>query len=76
MAQALKNSRAMLDAVLPAINSCCHPLCCAPLQGNLDLYSDPWPKISAEAKDCVRRMLEMDPAKVDPQPLCQIWRRH
>lgn len=27
------------------------------LKGNLDLSSDPWPRISQEAKDCVRRML-------------------
>ena len=33
------------------------------LQGKLDLQSDPWPSISAEAKDCLRRMLEPDPAK-------------
>lgn len=33
------------------------------VKGKLDLYSDPWPSISAEAKDCVRKMLEMDPAK-------------
>lgn len=32
-------------------------------QGNLDLSSDPWPQISEEAKDCVRRMLEPRPAK-------------
>ena len=33
------------------------------LQGNLDLQSDPWPKISPEAKDCVQRMLEPRPDK-------------
>lgn len=33
------------------------------LKGKLDLDSDPWPKISREAKDCVKRMLVMDPAK-------------
>eukprot|EP00887_Chlorella_sp_A99_P004796 scaffold4.g4796.t1 len=34
------------------------------LKGKLDLVSDPWPQISEEAKDCVRRMLEVDPSKV------------
>lgn len=33
------------------------------VQGKLDLQSDPWPKISAEAKDCVQRMLEPRPSK-------------
>ncbi|EFN57613.1 hypothetical protein CHLNCDRAFT_30247 [Chlorella variabilis] len=33
------------------------------LEGKLDLQSDPWPKISAEAKDCVQRMLEPRPSK-------------
>ena len=33
------------------------------LKGELDFESDPWPKISPAAKDCVRRMLEMNPAK-------------
>ena len=33
------------------------------LPGKLDLTSDPWPKVSSEAKDCVRRMLEPNPAK-------------
>lgn len=32
------------------------------LKGALDFKSDPWPKISDAAKDCVRRLLEMDPA--------------
>ena len=27
------------------------------LKGRLDLSSDPWPRISSDAKDCVRRML-------------------
>ena len=43
-----------------------HPPGTRPLhtrQGKLDLSSDPWPKVSAEAKDCVRRMLEPQPAK-------------
>ena len=34
------------------------------VQGNLDLKSDPWPSISAEAKDCVKNMLTVDPSKV------------
>lgn len=29
----------------------------------LDLKTDPWPRISAEAKDCVRKMLARDPKK-------------
>ena len=33
------------------------------LKGELDLTSDPWPKISESAKDCVRRMLNPDPKK-------------
>ncbi|KAL4447969.1 hypothetical protein ABPG75_005188 [Micractinium tetrahymenae] len=33
------------------------------LEGNLDLQSDPWPNISADAKDCVKRMLEPSPAR-------------
>lgn len=33
------------------------------LEGKLDLSSDPWPQVSAEAKDCVKRMLEPNPAK-------------
>ena len=36
---------------------------CPTLQGQLDLTSDPWPKLSADAKDCVRCMLQPDPAK-------------
>ena len=28
------------------------------LKGNLDFQSDPWPQISAEAKDCVKQMLQ------------------
>lgn len=38
-------------------------LCASFLQGNLDLVTDPWPKISKEAKDCVKRMLEPRPSK-------------
>lgn len=33
------------------------------LKGQLDFKSDPWPKISDAAKDCVKRLLEMDPSK-------------
>lgn len=28
------------------------------LKGNLDFQSEPWPQISAEAKDCVKHMLQ------------------
>lgn len=28
------------------------------LKGNLDFQSEPWPLISAEAKDCVKQMLQ------------------
>jgi len=33
------------------------------LQGALDLESDPWPKISAEAKELISGMLQADPKK-------------
>lgn len=33
------------------------------LKADLDFESDPWPAISDAAKDCVRRMLERNPAK-------------
>ena len=33
------------------------------LHGDLDFTSDPWPHISASAKDLVRRMLVRDPKK-------------
>ncbi|KAK6939303.1 Protein kinase domain [Dillenia turbinata] len=33
------------------------------LQGHLDLQSQPWPAISAAAKDLIRKMLTMDPKK-------------
>ena len=39
------------------------PACLPRLQGQLDLTSDPWPKLSADAKDCVKRMLQPDPTK-------------
>ncbi len=47
------------DNILLLLSSCCCHIC---LQGKLDLKSDPWPNISAEAKDCVQRMLEPNPA--------------
>ena len=28
------------------------------LKGHIDFHSDPWPRISASAKDCVRTMLQ------------------
>ncbi|KAI3717898.1 hypothetical protein L1987_69809 [Smallanthus sonchifolius] len=33
------------------------------LKGEIDFESDPWPSISASAKDLVRRMLTLDPKK-------------
>ncbi|KAF8063742.1 CPK2 [Scenedesmus sp. PABB004] len=33
------------------------------LKGAIDFKSEPWPSISDAAKDCVRRLLEMDPTK-------------
>jgi calcium-dependent protein kinase len=33
------------------------------LKGQIDFKSEPWPKISEAAKDCVRKLLEMDPSK-------------
>lgn len=33
------------------------------LKGSIDFKSDPWPRISEAAKDCVRRLLDMDPSK-------------
>lgn len=33
------------------------------LKGELDFQSEPWPSISASAKDLVRRMLVRDPKK-------------
>ena len=37
--------------------------CCLFLQGKYDLVGDPWPKISAGAKDVVRRLLKQNPAE-------------
>lgn len=33
------------------------------LKGQIDFKSEPWPKISDAAKDCVKRLLEMDTSK-------------
>jgi hypothetical protein len=33
------------------------------LRGHIDFKTDPWPKLSEAAKDCVRRLLEQDPTK-------------
>eukprot|EP00798_Chlamydomonas_sp_ICE-L_P009037 gene9037-16159_t len=33
------------------------------LRGNIDFKTDPWPRLSAECKDCVRSLLEQDPSK-------------
>ncbi|KAI8473389.1 MAG: kinase-like domain-containing protein [Monoraphidium minutum] len=33
------------------------------LKGQLDFKSEPWPRVSDAAKDCVRRLLEMDATK-------------
>jgi len=33
------------------------------LKGKIDLERDPWPRISDDAKDCVKQMLQPDPAK-------------
>lgn len=33
------------------------------LKGQIDFKSEPWPKISEAAKDCVRKLLEMDSSK-------------
>lgn len=30
------------------------------LKGAIDFKSEPWPKVSEAAKDCVRRLLDMD----------------
>jgi hypothetical protein len=44
--------------VLPAVLSLLQVL-----KGAIDFKSEPWPKISDAAKDCVKKLLEMDPAK-------------
>ncbi|KAH9674243.1 calcium-dependent protein kinase 2 [Citrus sinensis] len=45
------------------------------LHGDLDLSSDPWPKISENAKDLVRKMLVRDPRKrlTAHEVLCHPW---
>lgn len=45
------------------------------LHGDLDFTSDPWPNISASAKDLVRRMLVRDPKKrlTAHEVLCHPW---
>ncbi|CAI9097550.1 OLC1v1034007C1 [Oldenlandia corymbosa var. corymbosa] len=45
------------------------------LHGDLDFSSDPWPRISEEAKDLVRRMLVRDPRKrlTAHEVLCHPW---
>ncbi|KAL2549125.1 Calcium-dependent protein kinase 1 [Forsythia ovata] len=45
------------------------------LHGDLDFSSDPWPSISEEAKDLVRRMLVRDPRRrlTAHEVLCHPW---
>ncbi|XP_060186789.1 calcium-dependent protein kinase 1-like [Lycium barbarum] len=45
------------------------------LHGDLDFSSDPWPSISEDAKDLVRRMLVRDPRKrlTAHEVLCHRW---
>ncbi|OMO51931.1 hypothetical protein CCACVL1_29488 [Corchorus capsularis] len=45
------------------------------LKGELDFISEPWPNISASAKDLVRRMLVRDPKKqlTAHEVLCHPW---
>ena len=33
------------------------------MQGDIDFKTAPWPSISEAAKDCVRKLLTMDPAQ-------------
>lgn len=33
------------------------------LKGHIDFKTDPWPKLSEAAKDCVRKLLDQDPSK-------------
>lgn len=33
------------------------------LRGHIDFASDPWPSISPQAKDLVKKMLTIDPVK-------------
>jgi serine/threonine protein kinase len=45
------------------------------LHGHLDFTSNPWPKVSASAKDLIRRMLVRDPKKrlTAHEVLCKLW---
>ncbi|XP_021603522.1 calcium-dependent protein kinase 11 isoform X2 [Manihot esculenta] len=45
------------------------------LKGKLDFESDPWPKISDNAKDLIRKMLERDPRRriSAHEVLCNPW---
>ncbi|KAL1211157.1 Calcium-dependent protein kinase 25 [Cardamine amara subsp. amara] len=47
------------------------------LEGELDLSSDPWPKVSESAKDLIRKMLERNPKQrlTAQQVLCHPWIR-
>ncbi|KAK7278772.1 hypothetical protein RJT34_23808 [Clitoria ternatea] len=47
------------------------------LKGELDFVSEPWPSISASAKDLIRRMLVRDPKKrlTAHEVLCHPWVR-
>ncbi|KAF9680780.1 hypothetical protein SADUNF_Sadunf06G0157100 [Salix dunnii] len=47
------------------------------LHGHLDFTSKPWPKVSASAKDLIRRMLVRDPKKrlTAHEVLCHPWVR-
>lgn len=54
---------ALSNPPLPPCHPTLHPLHTHTPQGDLDLSSDPWPNISDDAKDCVKRMLEPSPAR-------------
>jgi serine/threonine protein kinase len=46
------------------------------LKGQIDFKSEPWPRISDAAKDCVRRLLDMDVAKrASAAQILQVRRR-
>jgi hypothetical protein len=49
--------------MLPFCACCTLNLLPQVLKGAIDFKSEPWPKISEAAKDCVKKLLEMDPAK-------------
>jgi calcium-dependent protein kinase len=43
------------------------------LKGNVDFKSEPWPRISDAAKDCVRKLLEMDASKrITTEQVCAV----